>query len=129
MDKLRSSKTCEDKNRLYKIYKQNPTCTNEKNYRLKKNYTTNIIRQSKRAYFTKYFKTFMHDTKKTWQGINNALEQTKSKTLNLTSIKDINGILLANTEDTAAAFAHYFENIPHMTRNQIKTLFTQNEAH
>ena len=47
--------SCKEKNRLYKIYKCNPTIENEQTYKIYKNKLTHIIRLSKKIYFRNKF--------------------------------------------------------------------------
>ena len=57
--------SCKEKNRLYKIYKCNPTIGNEQTYKIYKNKLTHIIRLSKKIYFRNKFDIFKNDCRKT----------------------------------------------------------------
>ena len=46
-----------------------------------KNKVVAMLRAKKKAYFHKYFKQFKNNSKKMWDGINLALEQTRHKKL------------------------------------------------
>ena len=72
--------SCEEKNRLYKIYKCNPTIENEQTYKIYKNKLTHIIRLSKKIYFRNKFDIFKNDCRKTWSTINEVLKSKNKKT-------------------------------------------------
>ena len=74
---LTSSK---EKNRLYKIFKCNPTIENEQTYKIYKNKLTHIIRLSKKIYFRNKFDIFKNDCRKTWSTINEVLKSKNKKT-------------------------------------------------
>ena len=75
--------SCKEKNRLYKIYKCNPTTENELTYKIFKNKLTHIIRLSKKTYFKNKFAIIKNDCRKTWSTINEVLKH-KNKKLVLT---------------------------------------------
>ncbi len=72
------------KNRLYKIYKCNPTTENEQTFKILKNMLTHIIRLSKKTYFKNKFAIFKNDCRKTWSTKNNEVLKSKNKKLVLT---------------------------------------------
>ena len=65
------------KNRLYKIYKCNPTIENEQTYKIFKNKLTHIIKLSKKTYLKNKFDIFKNDCRKTWSTINEVLKSKK----------------------------------------------------
>jgi len=109
-----------NKNKIYRQYKCNPTAINKQTFNNCRNKVTSLLRQSKKKYFVEYFKKFKYDSKKMWEGINLALEQTKNKKQLPTEIKNEDGEILENPQTTANAFAKYFENIPLKTKSKIK---------
>ena len=72
--------SCKEKNRLYKIYKCNPTIESEQTYKIYKNKLTHIIRLSKKLYFRNKFDIFKNDCRKTWSTINEVLKSKNKKT-------------------------------------------------
>ena len=74
--------SCKDKNRLYKMFKCNPTIENEQTYKIFKNKLTHIIRLSKKTHFKNKFVIFKNDCRKTWSTINEVLKsKNKQKTI------------------------------------------------
>ena len=71
--------SCKEKNRLYKIYKCNPTIESEHTYKIYKNKLTHIIRLSKKLYFRNKFDIFKNDCRKTWSTINEVLKSKNKK--------------------------------------------------
>ena len=107
------------KNKLYRKARKCPTEANKKELNIVKNRTTRKLRTKKKDYFQKYFTKFKNNSRKMWDGINLALEQTKYKKSLPTTIKNIDGTTMDNPNQIAAAFAKYFERVPQTTKCKI----------
>ena len=107
------------KNGLHVTKCNTPSANNDENFRVSRNYVTSRLRSSKKIYLKDYFNKFRHNTKKMWQGINMALEQSKRKKEFPSQVKDVTGKDLKDPQTIAHAFANYFENIPLKTRAKI----------
>ena len=108
------------KNKLFNKQKQTPTESNKLLYKLQRNKTTASLRNKKKEYFANYFEKFRQDSKKMWNGINLALEKSKSSKTMPNTVKDTKGNELTNPKNIATAFAKYFEHIPSKTKAKIK---------
>ena len=103
--------SCKEKNRLYKIYKCNPTTENELTYKIFKNKLTHIIRLSKKTYFKNKFAIFKNDCRKTWSTINEVLKHKNKKTsINDTFITS-DGNCCTDKNEIVNQFNTYFTNI------------------
>ena len=82
--------------------------------------TTSLKRKNKKRYFKEYFQRFKNNSKKLWDGINKALEQTKHKKSLPSVIKDVDGTTpIEGDKKIADAFAKYFKSVPGKTKNRI----------
>ena len=108
------------KNQAHNKYKNNPTAMNKEHFNILRNNVTRRIRQSKKEYFKKYFEKSRNDSKRMWQGINEALNQTKNKKQLPSQIKNEQGEIMEDPQNIADSFATYFEKIPLKTKSKIK---------
>ena len=108
------------KNQAHSKYKNNPTAMNKEHFNILRNNVTRRIRQSKKEYFKKYFEKSRNDSKRMWQGINEALNQTKNKKQLPSQIKNEQGEIMEDPQNIADSFATYFEKIPLKTKSKIK---------
>ena len=107
------------KNRAYTDKVNIPTVTNRTIYDTLNRQTTAMKRKNKKQYFTEYFKKFKNDSKRLWNGINIALEQTRHKKSLPSTIKDTDGKLIEGNKNVANAFPRYFESVPGKTKSKI----------
>ena len=112
-------KTIKRKNKMFTKYKNCPTEKNKIEFRKIRNKVTADLRNKKKKYFQKYFQKFKNDSKKIWDGINLALDQTKNKKSIPTEIVDTDGTILTEPKQKAKAFAKYFESVPAQTKSKI----------
>ena len=108
-----------NKNKLYSLYRRHPSEHNKVSFKTAKNKVVANLREKKKAYFYNYFKKFRNNSKKMWQGINLALDQTKHKNTFPTTVKDVDGTSLDDPHDIANAFANYFHKVPERTKLKI----------
>ena len=95
------------KNRLYEISRTCPSETNKMAFNVMRNQVSSKLRAKKKAYFHNYFLKFRHNSKKVWDGINLALQQTRHKKTLPMTVKDVDGTLLEDDQQIANAFAKY----------------------
>ena len=81
-----------NKNRAYNKKTSTPTAINKLIYDRLNSQVTAMKRRNKKRYFKEYFTRFKHNSKKLWDGINIALEQTKHKKALPTVIYDVDGV-------------------------------------
>ena len=108
------------KNRLYEISRTCPSETNKMAFNVMRNKVSSKLRAKKKAYFHNYFLKFRHNSKKVWDGINLALQQTRHKKTLPMTVKDVDGTLLEDDQKIANAFAKYFQQVPDTTKSKIK---------
>ena len=104
---------------LYGKYKKNPNRINSSKYKSQKNKVTNLNREGRNKYFSAYFEKYKNNVKKTWDGINLALNQTKNKKTLPGVIYDSNNKPVRESKNKAKSFAKYFENVPSATIKKI----------
>ena len=97
------------RNHLYKIYIRTPTNSNLNEYKKYRNLLTNIIRTSRKSYYTNKLKTVKSNTKSTWAIINDILGKKNTSVTNKKFI--INGTETTNNNDIAENFNSYFVNV------------------
>ena len=107
------------KNKLHSAYRRNPTECNKNAFKMAKNKVNKKLRENKKKYFDNYFNKFRNDSKKMWQGINLALDQTKHRKTLPTIVRDADGTNLDDPHDIANAFASYFQSVPDKTKLKI----------
>ena len=66
-------KSINKKNKLYKRFIKNPSSVNKETYSKYRNKLTQVIRMSKRGYYTELIKVHRGDQKKSWQVLNEIL--------------------------------------------------------
>ena len=107
------------KNRLYSTYLENPSEVNKVAYKTLRNKVVSLLRKKKKAYFRMYFDKFRNNSKKMWDGINLALEQSRKKKTIPSSVKGTDGTPITGSKNLAEAFAKYFRDIPNKTISKI----------
>ena len=107
------------KNKLFKKQKKLNNEINKTAYKTQKNKVTNLTRHKKQKYFSEYFIKYKQDTRKMWDGINLALEQTRKKKSLPNTIYDTENNPVTKSQDKADCFAKYFESVPKNTRKKI----------
>ena len=109
-----------NKNRAYNKKTSTPTAINKHNYDTLNSQVTATKRRNKKRYFKEYFARFKYNSKKLWDGINIALEQTKHKKALPSVIYDVDGVTpIEGDKKIADAFAKYFKAVPAKTKNRI----------
>ena len=108
------------KNRLFSTKSSIPTETNRVIFTKYNNFVTAERRKKKTGYLKSYFEKHRHDSCKMWQGINFALESTKSKKQMPLTVKNVKNELMSDPQLIADNFAEYFEAVPDKTRSKIK---------
>ena len=108
------------KNRLYVKKCNVPSEINRRNFNNARNQVTSKIRLKKKKYFQDYFNKFKTNSKRMWDGINLALNQTKRVKSLPTVIKDEKGTHIEGDSVIANSFANYFKNIAAKTKNKIR---------
>ena len=68
------------------------------------------MKESKRSWFTNYFKNNLNDLKSTWEGIKKLMPLKELSNIALSSIFD-NERLLTEPRETANVFNKYFVNV------------------
>ena len=107
------------KNVLHGIKTSIPSAINTSEFNKKRNEVTSKRRANKRQYFERYFTNFKNNSRKLWDGINLAINQTnRSKTLP-TAITDLKGKNISGDQNIANTFAEYFKNVAQQTKNKI----------
>ena len=109
------------KNSLYRKQKKLHNETNMTDYKIQKNKVTKLLRSKKRKYFSEYFSKYRQDTRKMWDGINLALEQTRHKKTLPEIIYDTNNQPITTSLHKANCFAKHFKGVPSTARKKIKT--------
>ena len=107
------------KNRLYEITRTCPSEINKKAFSTMRNKVSAKLREKKKAYFHNYFKKYKHDSKKMWDGINLALQQTRHKKTLPMTVNDVDGTPINGDQNIANAFAKYFQQVPEKTKSKI----------
>ena len=106
------------RNRLYKIFIQKPTNQNHNNYKKYRNKLTNIIRTSRKLYYSQQLHKVNSNSRATWQVINEILGK---KTDNLPKDKfTLHGDNIVNPHNYATVFNSFFSNIGPKLASQIK---------
>ena len=112
-------KLIQEKNQAHANKTNIPTEQNKNLYSSLNRKTTSYKRKKKKQYFKDYFTKFRNNSKKLWNGINTALEQSKSKQALPTSIRNTDGSNVEGDRNIARTFAQYFESVPGKTKNKI----------
>ena len=112
-------KLIQEKNQAHANKTNIPTEQNKNLYSALNRKATSYKRKKKKQYFKDYFTKFRYDSKKLWNGINTALEQSKSKQALPTSIRNTDGSNVEGDSNIARSFAQYFESVPGKTKNKI----------
>ena len=109
-----------NKNKLYKIYKNSATEENLNNYKSYRNKLHNLIRKMKRQYFERKFQQSKNKMKQTWININNILGRAKKKS-HQSKFKNDLGQLNTDPQVIANEFNNFFVNIGPKLANEIGT--------
>ena len=104
---------------MYSKYKKLPNKLNTIAYKTQKNKVTKLRREKQKKYYHDYFEKFKNDAKRTWQGINLALDQTRNKKSLPGVIYDSDNKPVTGAKNKAKSFAKYFENVPAATIKKI----------
>lgn len=107
-------KSINKKNRLYKHFLKIPNADNRATYTKYRNRLTQVIRLSKRKYYTDLLENYQGNQKKSWDVLNEVLCRKQKKTvLPDTIINEASSDIENATEitDLANKFNHYFINI------------------
>ncbi len=110
----------QDKNKTHGVKGRMPTETNVNTFNVKRNSCTSKLRSKKKEYFKQYFNKFRNNSKKLWDGINLALEQTRRKKALPTIVKDVDGKPIEGDQKIANVFANYFKSVPAKTKSKIQ---------
>jgi hypothetical protein len=102
-------KSINRKQRLYKKSIGHPSITNKKNYITYRNTLTTLIRNSKKSYYTDKLDSCKHDTKRTWNILNNILNR-RNRIKPPTNF-NIHGSEYTDPLDISKQFNSYFSNI------------------
>ena len=103
------------RNKLYKIYLNNPTVYNTNKYKKYRNKLTTIIRTSRKLYYTEKLNKVKSNMKSTWGVINEVIGKKKKHLPKENFTMNNNPI---NPEDTANHFNSYFTNVGHNLANK-----------
>ena len=95
------------KNHAHAIKSSAPTAINKAVFNKLRNSVTSKTREKRRTYFAQYFDRFKTNSKKLWDGINEALEQTRHKKSLPSIIKGVDGKPIEGDQNIANAFAKY----------------------
>ena len=98
-----------NRNNLYKLYIRNPSEQKHQLYKNYRNKLTNIIRNSKKLYFTGELNKAEGNPNSTWKVLNEIMN--KSKPHNKIDSLNINDQEINNSADIAEAFNSFFTNI------------------
>ena len=82
----------------------------KRDYRLLQNETTELIRQSKKEYYNRYFNENKANMQKIWKGINEIIN-VKSMVVSSPSTIKVNGKTISDSKEIATSFNTYFTNI------------------
>ena len=107
------------KNHAHALKKSTPTAINKYNFNILRNIVTSKTRDKRKQYFAQYFDKFKNNSRKLWDGINSALEQTRYNKSLPTIIKGVDGKPIEGDQNIANAFAKYFKEIPGKTKKKI----------
>ena len=110
-------KSCKTKEKLYKIFLNNPTTVNEKQYKVYRNKLNHLIGISKKHYFGNKFNQAQNNSKLTWNAINELLRKNQSNKVLPNSFMD-NDDELNEPEVIANKFNEFFVNVgPNLAKN------------
>ena len=107
------------KNHAHAVKSSTPTAINTEAFNKLRNLVTSQTRDKRKKFFAEYFQKFRTNSRKLWDGINQALEQTRYKKSLPNKIKDVNGKPVEGDQNIANAFAKYFKDIPGKTKQKI----------
>ncbi|XP_065662556.1 uncharacterized protein LOC136085195 [Hydra vulgaris] len=121
MDKtlIKCSRT---KQKLYNKFLKNKSTTNEKNYKAYNYFYIDLLKKTKKNYYSKQFTNCKLDTKKTWAVINGILGKNKNKTSSLPKRININNNDIFCPKEISKEFNTYFTNVGLDLANKITTL-------
>ena len=112
---LRSIRT---RNKLYKAYLKNSTIHNKNKYKTYRNRLTNIIRTSRKMYYSDKLNTVKSNMKATWEVINDLIGK-KKKTKKLPNDDFTMDDTVIKSEDVADTFNFFFVNIGPTLANKL----------
>ena len=103
-------KSIGEKNKTYKKFVNTKNKTLYNKYKVYRDLLNTLIRKSKKKHYMDYFEAFAHNSKKTWDGINEILGKnvkTKHNDIHLNE----KGQLITKPKDVADKFNNFFLNI------------------
>ncbi len=104
------------KNKLYHKFKSSPTNHNKLLYVNYRNKLTNLIRVSKKNYFSNLLDDHKNNLKQTWKILNGLLGRDRKKSF--PDCFNINGTVTSDSKIIANGFNHFFINIgPRLSNN------------
>ena len=95
-------------------------------YKQYRNLLSTLMKESKKSYFTNYFRNNLNDLKSTWKGIKNLISLKELLNVAPSSISD-KGQSLSEPQEIANAFNKYFLNIA--TDIQSFIIYSKNNFH
>ena len=98
------------KNNLYKRYLKTRSSYYHTKFKVYRNKINHLIKNSKRNYYTNYFKRNANDSKHIWNGIKKIVNFKQSSNRNISKILKENNEL-TNPKDIADAFNDYFASV------------------
>ena len=69
-------------------------------YKIYRNMLTNLIRISKKNYYSSYFSENFNNMRKTWEGINNLLNRKRNKRKSINTLKHLNNNIVTTNKST-----------------------------
>jgi hypothetical protein len=120
MDKtlIKCSRT---KQKLYNKFLKNKSTTNEKNYKTYNYFYIDLLKKTKKNYYSKQLTKCKLDTKKTWAVINDILGKNKNKNSSLPKRININNNDIFGPKEISKEFNTYFTNVGLDLANKIMT--------
>lgn len=103
-------KSINQKNKLYKKYKQYSTEDNLRKYKVYRNKLHNLIRKSKRQYYEIKFNQTKTNLKQTWKNINNIIGRNKQQHVQK-QFKSTDGQTVTDPEEISNDFNDFFINV------------------
>lgn len=110
---------CKKKNYLYKQFLKHKTIEMEQKYKKYKNKLTNILRESKKDYFTKLLNSKKNNIQGMWKVLNMVMGNS-SNSLNYPEYFIDNSKIISDEEDIVNRFNNFFVNIGPELAKEIK---------
>ena len=81
-------------------------------YKIYRNMLTNLIRISKKNYYSSYFSENFNNMRKTWEGINNFLNRKRNKRKSINTLKHFNNNIVTTNKSTISnIFNEHFTTV------------------